>query len=208
MSTIWFSLKKLAQAGILACLVGGAFLMIPNLTVHASAAPQGENPPAARTPAPGETADLQGLRPPRLERIYRRELRVLAAQANRLERVGSLTDRAEELIERLKERGINTQALETALTDFKAALPAAVSANARAKSTLDAHAGFDANGKVTDAAAARETVKSAGKDLREAHKTIQDAFRDLQRTLRTFRHDNRNPQPQPSPGAPGVTPAP
>ena len=56
---------------------------------------------------------------------------------------------------------------------------------------------------MTDATAARETVKTAGEALKEAHKVIRDGFRDLLRTVRQFRQKNRDQNPAASP-APGL----
>ena len=58
--------------------------------------------------------------------------------------------------------------------------PSAEHAHDEAAAILDAHAGFNGGGKVTDAAQALETVKSAGSALREAAQVMVGAAKDLQ----------------------------
>ena len=102
----------------------------------------GGEPAGGPNPAPQNGPGVQEVRTARLERLYQRELRLLDRQAARLERIDDLTVRAQQLIDRLKENGVNTQVLEEALADFKAALPAARSAHDRARAILEAHVGF------------------------------------------------------------------
>jgi hypothetical protein len=123
---------------------------------------------------------------------------VLVAQGNRLDRVETLTGKAETLIQKLKGRGIDVTTLENALKDFQAAIPGAQAAHQSAAGILAAHAGFDVNGKVSDAKLAQQTVVDAGQALREAHRILQNAFRDLIREIRQFKRDNR-PAPAASP---------
>ena len=60
--------------------------------------------------------------------------------------------------------------------DFTDAMPTVRSYHQDAASILAAHNGFDANGEVTDRAAARETVKDARRALGEAHMALTQAF--------------------------------
>ncbi|MCL5959687.1 MAG: hypothetical protein M1358_10315, partial [Chloroflexi bacterium] len=104
---------------------------------------------------------------------------------------GELAAKVQSYIDNQKAKGKDTSSLETALANFKAAVATAQSDYDTAKSTLDARAGFDANGEVTDIAQARSTVQTAGKAERQFHQTMRKATVDLRKALRQYRQANR-----------------
>jgi hypothetical protein len=132
--------------------------------------------------------------PARLERMYARLTEALAGQAERFSRIDEKAANVQTRINDLKAEGKDTSALETALSDYNAKVDDAKALYAEAAAILEAHTGFDASGKVVDAVAARETLKSAGEKMRAAHRELRPAMGDLLKALREFRRDNR-PQP-------------
>lgn len=181
------NLKKIGLIGLLVSILVGTVLVFPINSVKAAVDPQAGTPPAQ----PSNPAGGQAQQVTRVENIYQRELRTLQAQGNRLNRVSTLTQKAEDLLAKLQAKGIDVSALQAALDDFKATIPSAQAAHDSAKAILAVHAGFDDNGKVTDIKVARETVRTAGQDLKEAHQIIQNAFQDLIREIRQFRQAHK-----------------
>ncbi len=121
-----------------------------------------------------------------LELFYARELLAADRQGEALRRAGEAMTRVEELIARLQGEGFDTADLETALAAYHSGIAAAQSAHDEAASILNTHAGFDANGKVTDFAQALDTVRTAGQSLREAHLKLRTANLDLRQALRAW----------------------
>jgi hypothetical protein len=104
-----------------------------------------------------------------------------------------------------KAKGKDTSALEQALATFRQKLATARTAWQSASDTLATHAGFDAQGKVTDAATARETLKSARSAMLSAHATVVGARVELRQALAAFRKANRGvviPDAPPVPAQP------
>lgn len=149
----------------------------------------------ATPPAP--SAERQN---PRLERLLQRELEWLEGQANHLAKVNEAVTTTQTFIDKAKGEGKDTAALEAALAAFQAEIAKAQAAHAEAQALLDAKAGFDADGKVTDPQLARQTVADAGQALRQGHFILRQAERDLRQAVREFRRANRPalpPTPQP-----------
>lgn len=153
--------------------------------------------PAFAQEATPPTPDLarQGAR---LERLLQREINWLAGQANHLAKASEVAARTQEFIDKAQGEGKDTGALEAGLAAFQAEVAEAQAAHDEAQALLDARAGFDADGKVTDAPLARQTVADAGQALREGHFILRQAERDLRQAVREFRRANR-PQPTVTP---------
>lgn len=156
-------------------------------------------PAFAQTPPPPAGADgaqEAARHQERLERLLQRELDWLEGQTNHLARAGEAVARTQEFIDKAKAEGKDTSGLEAALEAFRAGLAEAQAAHDQAQAGLEARAGFDAAGKVTDPQAARQTVAEAGQALRRAHFTLRQAEIDLRQAVREFRRANR-PTPAP-----------
>jgi hypothetical protein len=138
------------------------------------------------TPAPARTPD-----PARLEQAYQRELELLKTQAERLDRLDERVVKFGERIAKLKDDGKDVTSLEKALDVFKTKLAAARSQHNQAEQLLTGHAGFDANGKVTDMTQAAATVKDAKNMLQDVHKDLRPALREIIHAIREFIRDNR-----------------
>lgn len=88
-------------------------------------------------------------------------------------------------------------ALEAALAAFNASVADAQAAHAEAADILGTHAGFDANGKVTDKELAVQTLESAGEVLQEARQILREAEKTLKQAVREWLKAN-SPAPQPT----------
>ncbi len=104
-------------------------------------------------------------------------------------------------LDNFKARGVDVSPLQTALDNFKNTLPAATQVNATASAILSAHNGFDAGGGVTDQAAARTTVQSAGESLHEVHQILSAAIGDLRSEVKIFRQQHKVKKPAATPTA-------
>ena len=99
--------------------------------------------------------------------------------------------KAEDWISALKDKGKDVSALEAALSDYKAANSKAASDLDTGKSVLSAKAGFDADGRVTDASLALKTLVSAGKAERQFHLTITPAAIAFREAVLSYRQANK-----------------
>ncbi len=165
-------MKLLFRKTILIALVAALGLAsLPFVSVSA----QGEGP----TQTPNE----------RLERIWARQLRIY----ERMGRTDELVERAQKLIDRAKENGKDVSALQTALDAFEGALKDAHPIYESAKGIVNSHQGFDANGKVTDTAKARETVDAMREKFKEIKEAMGGTGKVLREAIRAFREANPRP---------------
>lgn len=104
-------------------------------------------------------------------------------------RIGFARDTATQLqsfIDQMNELGYDTGVLVQALADFNAGIETAQGHNNSARSILDAHAGFDDAGKVTNLSEALTTLRDGGYALIDANYALNDATRDLTATVRDY----------------------
>ncbi len=100
--------------------------------------------------------------------------------------------RVQKLLDKAKELGLDALAVQTALDNLKTALETARPSFEKAQALANAHAGFNADGKVTDLAVARETVASIHGQLRDYRDTVAPALKALRDAIRAFREANPN----------------
>ncbi len=176
-----------ARPAILASLAAMAILLAT--LVPATAAPSAADPAPTPTasPAPRTERAARSDQDPgqRLAKAFELMQTRLTKQQERLDWAGRLAGRAQSWLDQGKAEKYDTAALETALAAFKSALASAQASHDRAQSILDAGAGFDEKGKVTDAAQARTTLQTAGQAMREAGRTMGQALVDLREVLST-----------------------
>ena len=173
------NLNKLLSISVAAVMILGLIVLaIPSSSVSAQA-PQ----PPQGTPQP-KIGQAKGSLP--VERAFKLEQHRLKEQAANFKRMDMAIKRTEKLIEKANEKGQDTQALQAALTTFKAKKAEAQASHDAAAAIIDAHKGFDNAGKVTDLAQARETVKSAHQKLQDARQIAGPAFKDFTKVLREW----------------------
>jgi hypothetical protein len=153
-------------------------------------APQQSSPSAARIAA--------------LEKAFASENTWLATQASNLQKIGQWVTKAQGLIDKAKAKGWNVSGLQAALNAFKAQICNAQGLHNTANAILTNHKGFDANGKVTGAAAAAQTVKDARQSLGDARRVMRQAVLDLRSVILNFRKAHKGSA---QPAAPSATPS-
>jgi hypothetical protein len=161
---------------ILSTLV--AVLALAALPV-ASAFAQGENPPV-REPSTEQ-----------LEKAWAHQLKVHEGLTRAFEDGDAHFERAQELIDRASDKGLDTSAVQAALNAFSAAVGRSGSIYNEVDALITSHAGFDANGKVTDAAQAQATVQSVRAKLEELRTSMDGTGKAWREAIRAFRETNK-----------------
>jgi hypothetical protein len=133
--------------------------------------------------------------PAKLEKAYQTELKGLDALQKAIDRAKTVgIPKVQDLINKQKAKGLDTAALEAALSTFQSQQAQVQSSHDSAAAVLNTHAGLDANGKVTDAALAAQTVRDARQSLVDGRRTLKQAQKDLTQAVRSFRvEDVRQP---------------
>jgi hypothetical protein len=144
-------------------------------------------------PTPSVAAASAPRRTIRLERAFARQSRIVERAGNLYKQADLGFPKIQTRIDKAKENGLDVTQVQVAFDAFKKALADARPIYDKAKAVVDAHKGFDTNGKVTDPVVARETVESlrdVGKEFKDAmdgtYKALKQAIkalRDLRQTL-------------------------
>jgi uncharacterized protein len=175
-------LSSLFKKTILIALVAAlALATLPVTSAYASGLHDPTNPPAESTQLSNE----------RLERVWFRLQRVYGRQGQVLNRADGMTERFQNLIDRMNENGKDTTALQAALDAFEEALKEAHPVYESAKGIINSHQGFDADGKVTDQEKAVETVKELRDKTQEVREIISKPGKALREAIRAFRERNK-----------------
>lgn len=146
-------------------------------------------PAYAQGPTPVAPARLD-LRKDVRERQFKREQTLYDDQTRRLADADKVAARTQDYITAQNALGKDTSALAAALAAFKAQIAVAQSSHDAGGALITAHAGFDANGAVTDLVQAAQTVKAVRQPLLDAHRTLRQAAVDLREAIHTYRQKN------------------
>ena len=118
-----------------------------------------------------------------VERRFKLEQRRYEGQGKAFDKSDDLLAKAQEIIERSGENGLDTGAAQSALDDFETAIAEVKPLYAQAGDLIDDHAGFDGSGKVTDVQVAAETVEKIHKLLDQVRDDVHDEREALQHAL-------------------------
>jgi hypothetical protein len=144
-------------------------------------------PTFAQTPAPtARGANRQTA----LQNQFKREQKWFGIQTTHLANTNKLATTVQSYINAQNAKGKDTSALAAALATFNSQIATAQSSHTTAGNSISAHAGFDANGNVTDVNQAYQTVVSTRQSLWDAHRTIEQAVFDLRTALLAYRQAN------------------
>ena len=121
-----------------------------------------------------------------LAREYQSELHAAAEAATRLQQATQRATYVDALIARLTASGKDTTALAQALAAYRTAIQNASTTLAAVQALLSAHAGFDANGNVTNADQARSTVQAVSSDLAQMNSSMNAASSSLYSALSAY----------------------
>ena len=178
---IWTWLRNIALAGVAAALAAAA---LPASAVYASGA--GDPPP----PLHGELTVEQ------LQNIWQRQQRHYERLGRMLEHADEMIARAEERLSLAAENGEDTAELQAALDAFADAIEDARALYPGASAIVEAHAGFDADGSVTNDEQAHETVRAMHEKLEEIREVLAGPGRALRHALGVFRAANNHAGPR------------
>ena len=135
----------------------------------------------------------------KLERVWARQQQAYERLGKGFDHVDEFTGKVQKLIDRAKENGKDVSAVQSALDAFEAATKEAHPIYEGGKGIINSHQGFDANGKVTDAEKAKETVQAMHDKLQEVKVAMNGTGKALREAIRDFRQANPRPTKTPTP---------
>ena len=137
--------------------------------------------PAQRVQAAPPTPDHANL-----ELLLQRERLALENQQKRLVLANQTIEQTQAFIDKQIAAGKDPSSVQTALDAFRQAVTQTQGYTDTAAGLLAAPVGFDANGKVTDAQQARQTVREAGQALRQGHLALTAATIELRKAINAY----------------------
>jgi ABC-type transporter Mla subunit MlaD len=129
-----------------------------------------------------------------LERAWTRALRIHEKLGRRSERVDTLTEKLQTMLDKATENGKDTVALQAALDTFNDSVEDVRPIYESASEIIDAHQGFDEDGNVTDHDLAFETIQTLREKLAEMHEAMDGSGRSLREAIKAFRQANPRPE--------------
>ena len=166
--------KKFALAALVLAI---GLAVLPAASASAAGLQDPTNPPNNQPAANGA----------RLERAWARAQAVYQRQGNRLDRADAFIAKIQTLIDKATAKGWDTSAVQAALDAFNAVIPAAEAAHAPGAAIIASHNGFDADGKVTDRAAAIDSLKALVQVIKDTHTAMNGTGQALRDTIKAFR---------------------
>jgi hypothetical protein len=164
-------------------VLGMAFGMFsPVLTVLA------KSPDPAATPIPTQKATEKDPKA-RLETLYQKAKEIVSKEENRFEVASKLVEKIQQRIERVEKNGKDATPIKAVLMSFKGSIDAARLAFDKAKNILEAHQGFDANGKVIDETLARQTLKEFKMNMQSERGLVKNALSSVKESLKALAQD-------------------
>ena len=130
-----------------------------------------------------------------LSRAFREEQQRLKAQDFRLKAALEKATYVDKVIAGMQAKGKDTTALQAAVDAYRAGMASARAEWQLAADGLAAHAGFDADGKVTDATAARAMLKDAHSHMEQAGVLMKQATETFHKAMEAFRK-SLTPEPK------------
>jgi len=170
--------KKIALAALVVAIGVAAFPII-------SASAAGPKEPAAQ---PNDF---------RLEQIWVREQATYQLEGNRLSNANNFIARVQALIDKANQKGWDTSSVQAALNALSAVIPTVQIAHIPGAAIIISHAGFYANGKVTDRTSAIATAKSLAQVLKDTRAAMNGTGKALHAAIQAFR--NAHPRPTTAP---------
>jgi hypothetical protein len=147
---------------------------------------------------PVAPAFAQGENPPReitneqLEKVWAHQLKLYERLGRVFEDTDTLLTKAQELIDKAAAAGKDTSNLQSALNAFSDAVQRSRVSYNEIKTLITTHAGFDADGRVTDATQAGASVQAVRAKLQELKISMNDTGKALRAAVQAFREANRS----------------
>jgi hypothetical protein len=173
-------MKNMFNKMILAVMtVALVFAAFPVTSAYA----QDENPPKAE------------LTNEKLEKVWAREMQAYERLGKVFSDIDGTISKLQARLDKASENGKDVTALQSALDAFESALASAKPTYDGMSGLINAHAGFDADGKVTNAEQAKSTVKEVGTKLKEVKDAMGGTGKALREALKAFREANKPATP-------------
>jgi hypothetical protein len=152
----------------------------------------------AQSPTPVDNQALDG----RLQKAWSREQTVYTRIGDLLNRANAMVSNIQTRLDTAKSNGKDVSSVQTALDAFSAAIKNVQAIYATLQPTIQAHAGFDASGNVTDPVQALQTVQDVRLKFLEIRQVgAREAGKALREAIQAFRQANR-----PATATPSATP--
>ena len=151
---------------------------IPAANASAAALPDETTPPANQI---------------RLEALWAREQAVYKREGIRLAQAQDFIAKAQVLIDKANGKGWDTSAIQAALNAFSTVIPAAQAAHDKGAAIIASHAGFSADGRVTDRTTAVATVKALDQVLKDTRAAMKGTGKALREAIKAFRDAHPKP---------------
>jgi len=126
-----------------------------------------------------------------IERAWKFETRAVERIGQRIDRAPTMIEKTQSMIDKAKANGKDVTALQAALDAYAQAIKDVAPMYDKAQSIVNQHAGFDADGKVTDREHARQTLKDLSAQLKEVRQQIGDPGKALREAIKAFREANK-----------------
>ena len=182
------TMKSSTVSKILLALVGVALALGMTFSATTGVAFADSGTPVAPRPSrtPRPTRDTSNL-----TQAFQAEQSALSTQQANLAHAGDAVGKIQNLISQAQAKGLDTSALESALSTFQTQLATAQTSDGNAASILSAHNGFDGSGAVTDPGAAAATVQGAHQALSDARTVLTQATSDLKNAVQAWEAANK-----------------
>lgn len=175
MKTNWF--KNILLVAMALALVAAA---LPWTSAFAAPAADPTTPPVD-----GEKSNT------RIESLWTREQNAVERIGKVIDRSNTMTEKVQTWINKARENGKDVTALQAALDAYKQAVQEAGPMYEQAQSIVSEHAGFDADGKVTDREQAIQTLKDLGTQLKTLREQVGTPGNALREAIKAFREANK-----------------
>ncbi|MBL8063697.1 MAG: hypothetical protein JNK32_11790 [Anaerolineales bacterium] len=147
--------------------------------------------PVTQASAADEPPPVDELTTEQLEKVWARQLRIFERIGKAFEDPAAHIEKIQSRIDKAAEKGKDVSALQSALDAYEDALLASKPAYDSLGEVIDAHKGFDADGKVTDEEQARATVKEVREGMQAVKDSMGGTFKALREALKAFREANK-----------------
>ena len=127
----------------------------------------------------------------KLEQAWARQLKNYERLGKGFEDTDAQIAKFQARIDRAAENGKDVTALQAALDAFESALKSGEPIYDSMSLIVNAHQGFDANGKVTDAEQAKSTLKEMRTKMQELKSAMNGTGKALREALKAFREANK-----------------
>ena len=147
--------------------------------------------PVTQAYAADEQPPAEELTSEQLEKVWARQLKIYERTGKAFEDPSAHIEKIQNLIDKAAEKGKDVSSLQAALDAYEDALLASKPEYDALGEIIDAHNGFDAEGKVTDEEQARATVAEVRDGMKAVKDSMGGTFKALREAIKAFRESNK-----------------